>query len=595
MGRAWILVSLVLCVAAAAAAAAAAGARRKTFGSTVETVLVLDSAALARFDNDTAAAGEFAAALGRQVDAYYQDTGLDAHVSLVAVVVWPTGGDAVNVTSDPTTLLDRFAAWAPGALPPHDAAALVAGGPFDGDTLGKGVLQPSGPCPAAADPPDARNMYTACLLQWREGDPDETLALTASTVAHEMGHNLGAQHSDPECEGAFIMRTTGGRLWRWSNCTLDKFAEVLPNSGACLGAAAGNDTVAVECPFGEFGGGGVDCQPCAAPCEDCAGASGSWCTRCPDGLALFNGACETWCPGGYLPSGPGPFGSRCVAVDDVAGDATLLPCDEAALPAERPTCDSAGLAVTCNAGGTSPECVPVPGYVRSCARAVTAPASLRECGASDSRYAVRCNEAGEAECRRIDRVVTRAVLVVGQSLMWAAVTVVGAAFMLAVHSRSLQEQEKQVQQLQQRPHGKRAGAAGEGGDDDHDNSGSDEEAPPPPPPPSQPLDDVGVELDVAPAPKRGAGSSPASKPVPSRRQLLRRTETPAVGALAGSGGRARKKKRAVLVSSSRARTPAEIAAASAALPAGWTMHKDEASGCWFYAHEDGRTRWEAPA
>ncbi|XP_069618537.1 snake venom metalloproteinase atroxlysin-1-like [Ranitomeya imitator] len=107
---------------------------------------------------------------------------INIFVALIGIEIWDSTNQ-INVVSDCNVLLQRFQEWRnQNLLPrrPHDNAQFITNVDFDGSTIGSATL--SGMCGA----------YSAGVIQ----DHNTNAASVGSTVAHEMGHNLGMDHDD---------------------------------------------------------------------------------------------------------------------------------------------------------------------------------------------------------------------------------------------------------------------------------------------------------------------------------------------------------------------------------------------------------------
>ncbi|XP_069618539.1 zinc metalloproteinase-disintegrin-like berythractivase [Ranitomeya imitator] len=107
---------------------------------------------------------------------------INIFVALIGIEIWDSTNQ-INVVSDYSVLLQRFQEWRiQNLLPrrPHDNAQFITNVDFDGSIIGLATV--SGMCGA----------NSAGVIQ----DHNTNAASVGSTVAHEMGHNLGMYHDD---------------------------------------------------------------------------------------------------------------------------------------------------------------------------------------------------------------------------------------------------------------------------------------------------------------------------------------------------------------------------------------------------------------
>ncbi|CAH2327511.1 disintegrin and metallo ase domain-containing 15 isoform X2 [Pelobates cultripes] len=180
----------------------------------VELVMVADYSEYKLFYKDLKSLQIRMLEIVNKVDAFYRT--LNIRVVLVSVEVWNME-DQITVSTDPTLTLNRFLAWREKRLlklVPHDNAQLLTGITFKDSLVGMATM--SSLC--TTDKSGGVNM-----------DHSVSVLGVASTVAHNLGHNLGLNHDtldrkcgDPENGKQWIMEPSYGFMpgLEFSKCSL---------------------------------------------------------------------------------------------------------------------------------------------------------------------------------------------------------------------------------------------------------------------------------------------------------------------------------------------------------------------------------------
>ncbi|XP_045665334.1 disintegrin and metalloproteinase domain-containing protein 8 isoform X3 [Ursus americanus] len=161
----------------------------------VELYVVTDSAEFRRLGSRAAVRSRVMEVVNH-VDKLYQE--LNFRVVLVGLEMW-NQEDQIHVSSNPDTTLDNFLRWRTQNLVgrhQHDNAQLITGVEFTGTTVGLAKVS------------------AMCSQDSGAVNQDHNLKNpigVASTMAHEMGHNLGMDH-DENIQGCYcpVPREGGG-------------------------------------------------------------------------------------------------------------------------------------------------------------------------------------------------------------------------------------------------------------------------------------------------------------------------------------------------------------------------------------------------
>lgn len=149
---------------------------------------------------------------------------------LVGLDIW-SYSDQITVSSNPEVTLGRFLEWRHKSLLPrikHDNAQFITGVDFDGSTVG------------------LANTNAMCTFNSGAVNEDHNANSigVASTIAHEMGHNLGLSHDTENClcgssitKSGCIMSESVGTVYpqQFSSCSRQQLSRFLDEvNPACL-------------------------------------------------------------------------------------------------------------------------------------------------------------------------------------------------------------------------------------------------------------------------------------------------------------------------------------------------------------------------
>ncbi|XP_058049974.1 zinc metalloproteinase-disintegrin-like 2d [Ahaetulla prasina] len=213
---------------------------------------------------------------------------LDIYVALIDLEIW-SNKDKIKVQSASEVTLELFGEWREKDLLPrkkNDNAQLLTGIDFDGPVVGLGYLGTL-----------CKPKHSAAIVQ----DHSKITFSIASTMAHELGHNLGIDHDTASCNCSAkdcVMSAILGfePPYKFSNCSREKHKSYLINkSPQCImNKPLNTDIIAPAFCGNNFVEVGEECdcgfpENCQSPCCNA--------TTCKlrDGLQCESGECCEQC------------------------------------------------------------------------------------------------------------------------------------------------------------------------------------------------------------------------------------------------------------------------------------------------------------
>nr|XP_020457335.1 disintegrin and metalloproteinase domain-containing protein 8-like isoform X2 [Monopterus albus] len=194
---------------------------------TVELVLVVDYTEYKKFGSKKTVEARLLE-IANHVDKLYRSVGV--RVMLVGLDIW-SYRDQIQVSSNPELTLGRFLEWRQRNLLPrtkHDNAQFITGVDFEGSTVGLA---------------NTNAMCTSNSGAVNEDHNNNPIGV-ASTIAHEMGHNLGLSHDSENCvcgslisKKGCIMAESVGLVYpqTFSSCSHQQLSRFLEEvNPACL-------------------------------------------------------------------------------------------------------------------------------------------------------------------------------------------------------------------------------------------------------------------------------------------------------------------------------------------------------------------------
>uniref|UniRef100_A0A8C7P1A6 ADAM metallopeptidase domain 8b n=1 Tax=Oncorhynchus mykiss TaxID=8022 RepID=A0A8C7P1A6_ONCMY len=223
--------------------------------------------------------------IANHVDKLYRP--LNIRVMLVGLEIWTTR-DHIDVTASPENTLNGFLQWRQDDLlkrAKHDNAQFVTGKDFLGDTVG------------------LANKLAMCTGSSGAVNQDHNINPigVASTIAHEMGHNLGMSHDTSGCtcgtslsNGNCVMagRVRSEYPGLFSGCSQEQLSDFLERANPrCLLDTPGSDRLYVGAACGNaFLDPGEECD--CGTVEECKNSCCDPTTcRLTEGSSCAHGAC----------------------------------------------------------------------------------------------------------------------------------------------------------------------------------------------------------------------------------------------------------------------------------------------------------------
>ncbi|XP_070621427.1 zinc metalloproteinase-disintegrin-like MTP9 [Erythrolamprus reginae] len=183
----------------------------------IEFFIVVDNGMIKKYSRNLAAIKTRVYEIVNIMNKIYK--ALDIYVALIGLEFW-SNQDKINVQKASNVTLALFGEWRERDLLPrrsHDNAQLLTSIDFNGATVGRAYVG------------------TLCQPKHSSGviqDHKNSTSLMASTMAHELGHNLGINHDNNSCDcssKACVMypKISSVPLYEFSNCSREEHRSYL--------------------------------------------------------------------------------------------------------------------------------------------------------------------------------------------------------------------------------------------------------------------------------------------------------------------------------------------------------------------------------
>ncbi|VVC31963.1 Hypothetical protein CINCED_3A014758 [Cinara cedri] len=180
----------------------------------IELVIVVDQGEYKSLDNNISKVYQHTKDIANIINSLYMP--LNIYIALVGVVVWTNRNEIVIDPNGDVTLTNflRYRRERLAKDHPNDNAQLLTQIQFENGIVGKALKGP------------------ICTYEFSGGvssDHSPVTGLVATTIAHEMGHNLGMEHDTADCECSnerCVMAPSSGSQspTHWSSCSMEYLA-----------------------------------------------------------------------------------------------------------------------------------------------------------------------------------------------------------------------------------------------------------------------------------------------------------------------------------------------------------------------------------